>query len=108
MKIKFFVVLYFSIILSCNHQDQKKDNSNQKNVSTKKIKMQNIDMDFWKKKAEEFRKNNNGEGEQISLDNPYYYFKEEKDNEIIEFSGDEKEGYSLKELLPGPNIYILL
>lgn len=102
---KYYIIILMFLLLSCNGQDQKENNSNKKNVSTKKIKMQNIDIHLWQKKAEEFMNNKNGEGEQISLENPYYYFKEEKDNKIIEFSGDDREGYSLKELVPEPNIY---
>ena len=102
---KYYIIILFFLLLSCNGQDQKKINPNQKNVPTKNITMRNIDIKLWKKKAEEFMKNKSGEGEQVSLENPYYYFKEEKDNKIIEFSGDDKEGYSLKELPLKPNIY---
>lgn len=104
MKKYYIFILLFSL-LSCDDQEQEKDTSNQKNVLHKNIKMQKIDIERWQKKAEEFMKNHSGEGEQISLDNPYYYFREEKDNKIIEFSGDDSEGYSLKELLQEPDIY---
>ncbi len=92
------------MLFSCNGQDQNKKTINNKTTETSK--MQNINIKSWKEKAVNYMKHHNEDGENITLDPPYYLFKEVDDHKkLVEFSGDDKDGYSLKETLPDPNIY---
>ncbi len=101
---KLFFILLLIVLFSCNGQGNDKNSIIPK--TTKTAKMQNIDINLWKEKATNYMKTLNENGENIVLDTPYYFLKETVEgNKVIEFSGNDKEGYSLKEVLPKPNIY---
>jgi len=68
--------------------------------------MQRININEWKEKAKSYMNSLNEDGETVTTGEPYYYLKETSEmSKEIEFSGSDKEGYSLKEVLPKPNLY---
>nr|WP_314499889.1 hypothetical protein [uncultured Chryseobacterium sp.] len=100
---KLIFIFLITILFSCNGQGNDKNSIIPK--TTKTAKMQNIDINLWKEKATNYMKSLSESGENIVLDTPYYFLKETQGNKVTEFSGNDKEGYSLKETLPKPNIY---
>lgn len=100
-----YLIAFMLIVFSCNSNGQNQNRSDTSNPKKTQKGMQNIDLYYWKEKANNYQKNNNGEGEVISTTPKYYYLKEEKNNILYEFTGDDSEGFSLVETKKAPNIY---
>lgn len=102
---RYSLISLILVVLSCNSNGQNQKISDVSNPQKNQKNMQNIDLKVWKEKANEYQKNINEEGEVISTNPKYYFFQEEKNNILYEFSGDDSEGFSLIETKKEPNIY---
>lgn len=106
MKAIFFLALIFGLI-SCNGQEDKKNNLKKVNSQlNNKTKMEKLDINDWKKRALEYmNKNQEHELKEVNQDTFYYLKDISENNTIVEFSGDDKDGYSMKKTSPLPNLY---
>lgn len=109
MKAIFLWALIFSLI-NCNGQESKTHNltKDSRKLNNNNMKMEKLDITLWKKKALQYMAKRQGEELQAQVVNSdtYYYFEGIGENRItVEFSGDDKEGYSMVKTLPLPNIY---
>lgn len=101
---KLFFLFLITLLFSCNGQENKKNSTVSKTL--KPTEMQRININEWKEKAKNYMNSLNEDGETVTTGEPYYYLKETSEmSKEIEFSGSDKEGYSLKEVLPKPNLY---
>lgn len=101
---KLFFLFLITLLFSCNGQENKKNSTVSKTL--KPTEMQRININEWKEKAKSYMNSLNEDGETVTTGEPYYYLKETSEmSKETEFSGSDKEGYSLKEVLPKPNLY---
>lgn len=106
MKAIYLSALIFSLI-SCNGQEGKINDFNKDSRKlNNNIKIEKLDITRWKNKALQYMAKSQGEEAQVVNSDTYYYYKEITENKtIVEFFGDDKDGYAMTAILSPPNIY---